>query len=576
VQWLLPARVWPYLNTGLGHYLLLMGTIMLFLGLLLGLLYDHELRLLADEGAAALAPTLKLAFVKAFAALSLVAGILAWWLVLTHKSRQVAQEESNRQTHLLMQEIESHRRTDEQLQQAKQVADLANQAKSRYITAISHELRTPLNSILGYAQILDGDESIPPHRRQAVNVIRRSGDHLLSVIEGTLDIARIEGGRLSLEVKPLDFPDFLQQIVRMFELQAASKGLAFHFEPRGKVPAVVRADQKRLRQILINILGNAVKFTREGGITLRLAYARELATFEIEDTGPGISAPEMERIFEPFARGDAAASASGAGLGLTISRMFADVMGGQLSVDSTPGQGSRFTVRLYLPEMHGAQAARELPRANRIGYAGPRRRILVVDNEKVDRELLIGVLEPLGFILEEAASGHECLARLADFQPDLIFMDLAMPGIDGWETIRRIRRDHVSEAAIAVISANAYDKGLPNDAGLAAEDFILKPVKVTELLDWIGQRLNLEWLEAGAAPPAPAVAPAALTWPEAADLQALGKLVELGYVRGILAKLDEIEARTPDCGGFTTAVRELVRQFQLDAVQAFLGSRAHA
>jgi signal transduction histidine kinase/CheY-like chemotaxis protein/purine-cytosine permease-like protein len=578
IQWLLPARAWPYLNTGLGHYLLLMAVIVPFLGLLLGLLYSHELRVLGEDGAAALAPTLRLAFVKAFAALGLVAGIVAWWLVLTHKSRQVAQEESNRQTHLLMQEIESHRRTDEQLQHAKQVAELANQAKSRYITAISHELRTPLNSILGYAQILDGDEAIPPHRRQAVNIIRRSGDHLLSVIEGTLDIARIEGGKLTLEVKALDFRDFLQQIVRMFELQAANKGLEFHFEPQGEVPAVVRADEKRLRQILINILGNAVKFTQRGGVTLRLRYARELATFEIEDSGPGISEAELERIFEPFARGDATASAAGAGLGLTISRMFADVMGGHLSVDSTPGRGSRFTVRLFLPQVHSAQAAKELPRANRVGYLGPRRRILVVDNERVDREFLISVLEPLGFTLEQAASGHECLARLVDCQPDLIFMDLAMPGIDGWETIRRIQRDRLAEAQIAIISANAYDKGLDNDVGLAPADFILKPVKVSALLDWIGARLGLEWVEAGAAAALPAgpVPAADLAWPGATDLQALGKLVELGYVRGILSKLDEIEAREPTCSGFTTAVREMVRQFQLEAVHAFLGSRAHA
>jgi signal transduction histidine kinase len=158
----------------------------------------------------------------------------AWWMVLTQESRRVAQEESNRQTQLLMQEIESHQRTDEALQKARHVAEQANQAKSRYITAISHELRTPLNSILGYAQILDADEDIPPARRQAVSVIRRSGDHLLSVIEGTLDIARIEGGKLTLDVRALDFPDFLHQIVGMFELQARNKGLSFDYQPAGE------------------------------------------------------------------------------------------------------------------------------------------------------------------------------------------------------------------------------------------------------------------------------------------------------------------------------------------------------
>ncbi|MBI5793189.1 MAG: hybrid sensor histidine kinase/response regulator, partial [Rhodocyclales bacterium] len=392
---LLPAPMMPYVESGLGHYLLLMALIVPFLALLLGVLYFHEL---AGLGAATeeLAPHLRQSFVNAYAALLLISGIVAWWLVLNHKSRQVAQEESNRQTHLLMREIESHQRTDEQLQKAKEVADQANQAKTRHITSISHELRTPLNSILGYAQILDGDPAIPAHRRQAVNVIRRSGEHLLSLIEGTLDLARIEGGRLALQVKPLAFADFMQQIVRMFEVQARQKGIEFAYEPADGLPAVVRADEKRLRQILINLLGNAVKFTAQGGIALRLHYTREMASFEIEDSGPGIAAEEIERIFEPFVRGSTAAGAvGGTGLGLTIARMLTDLMGGELTVSSTPGKGSRFVARLFLPHVHAAVAARELAHARHTGYGGERRRILIVDNEAVDREMLISILVPL-------------------------------------------------------------------------------------------------------------------------------------------------------------------------------------
>ena len=575
LQRLLPRPLLPYLDAGLGHYLLLMTGIVGFLALLLGTLHYHEM---LAPGAESAEPVLRAAMLKIFAALFVVGGIAAWWMVLTHKSRQVAQEESNRQTALLMHEIESHRKTDEQLQNARRVAEQANQAKSRYITAISHELRTPLNSILGYAQILDGDESIPPHRRQAVNVIRRSGEHLLSVIEGTLDIARIEGGKLTLEVKALDFPDFLQQMVRMFEPQAQAKGLAFTYLPEGELPAVVRADEKRMRQILINLLGNAVKFTAHGGITLRVRYAREMASFEVADTGPGISAAELGRIFEPFERGSAAQTAAGAGLGLTISRMFADVMGGELTVTSTPGAGSRFRVRLFLPALHAAQAARELPRAAPAGYEGARRRILIVDNERVDRELLIQLLEPLGFILAEAVSGHACLAMLKGFRPDLIFMDLAMPGIDGWETIRRIRREGLSQAHIAIISANAYDKGLDNDVGVPPQDFILKPVRIAELLDWLGRRLGLRWLAAdearAAASPAPPVA--ALVPPPEPQLAALRQLVDMGYVRGVLKKLDEIEALDPVHAGFVAAVRERASQFRLDAIPPLLRTAADA
>ncbi|QID17443.1 response regulator [Nitrogeniibacter mangrovi] len=571
MQRLLPPRLWPYLDTGIGHFVLLMAAILPFLALLLGMLYYHELRVLGSA-AEALGPALRLAFVKTFAALVLVAAVVAWWLVLTHKSRQVAQEESNRQTALLMQEIEDHRRTDEALQQAKQAAELANRAKSRYITGISHELRTPLNSILGYAQILDGDPSIPPQRQQAIRVIRRSGDHLLSLIEGTLDIARIEGGKLTLDVRPIDFPAFLQQIVHMFEPQAAGKGLGFDYEIAGTLPAVVRADEKRLRQILINLLGNAVKFTARGRVRLAVSYAREMATFHVEDTGPGIGAEDAERVFEPFGRGGAAGGTAGSGLGLTISRMFADVMGGELHLERTSPEGTRFTVRLFLPQVHGAEAQLPAKRSVRRGYLGPRRRILVVDNEPEDRQLLASVLEPLGFEVAQAASGLECLKMIGPFAPDIIFMDLAMPGIDGWETIRRIRALGSGNAAIAVISANAFDKGLDNDVALPPQDFLVKPVRMDDLLDWIGTRLPLEWI---ADAPAPGGAPGdALILPPAAMLDALADPVEMGYVRGILEQLDTIERADGRYRPFADKVRQLAGQFRFDAIMTLISQDA--
>lgn len=582
---LLPRPALTYLETGLGHYLLLMACIVPFLGLLLGLLYYHEFVTFSASQPEYL-PHLQQTFVNAFAALLLVSGIVAWWLVLTHKSRQVAQEESNRQTHLLMQEIESHQRTDEQLQKAKQSADQANQAKSRYITAISHELRTPLNSILGYAQILDGDEAIPANRRQAVGVIRKSGDHLLSVIEGTLDIARIENGKLTLDVKVLDFPAFLQQIVGMFELQARNKGLRFTYTPQGDLPAWVRVDEKRLRQILINILGNAIKFTVTGGVCFELKYQREMAVFEIVDSGPGVAPEEIERIFEPFSRGSAAQTGAvgGTGLGLTIARMLTDLMGGEMNVSSAPGQGSVFRVRLFLPQVHSTQAARELPRRNRIGYFGIRRRILVVDNERTDRELLRNLLEPLGFEVEEAESGLEALELLPRWQPHLVFVDLGMPGIDGWETLRRMRALPASAAApakLAILSANAFDQGLENDAGIAPEDFIVKPLHIAELLDWIGRQLALEWVETDAvapqALPVPAVSAAVpVIYPPAADLVDLEQLARVGYLRGVLNKLGQIERAAPEHAEFVRLARDMARQFQFDALRTFLHAATYA
>ncbi len=581
VQWraamtrLVPEPLWRRLDTELGHYLMLMALAMPLLAALFAAVYRHERRALGT-----LSPDAELAlqmgFVKIYAALLVLSAVVAWWLVLKHKSAKVAQEESNRQTQLLVQEIESHRRTDLALQQAKQAADSANQAKTRYISAISHELRTPLNSILGYAQLLDDDPAIPEARRQAVRVIKRGGDHLLSLIEGTLDMARIEGGKLTLEPAPMRLRETLQQIARMFELQARSKGIGFAAEVDAQAPELVRADEKRLRQILINLLGNAVKFTREGRVVFRLRYAREIAHFEIEDTGPGMPPDEVARVFEPFARGSAAGTSgsAGTGLGLTIAKMLSELMGGEMTVESHPGRGSVFRVRLFLPELH-SDALPAAAAAPRTGYLGQRRRVLVVDNEEADRELLVSVLAPLGFELRTAASGEEALALLRSraWPPDAVFMDLAMPGIDGWETIRRIRHEALGPAAIAIVSANAFDKGLENDVGIRAADFITKPVRVAELLDWLGRALALEWISAAAAPPVPEPAPAPeapLALPAEPHLRALQELVDIGYVRGIVKRLDQIEHESPACAAFVERMRAMARGFRLDEMNGVL------
>ncbi|RZI94539.1 MAG: response regulator, partial [Variovorax sp.] len=642
LRWLLPRRMWPYLDTGLGHFLLLTMIIVPLLAAVFGVLYQQELRGVADamrEGTSTAAvlgnaievevrSALRSGFLKAYMALLLIAGIVAWWLVLAHQSRKVAQEESNRQTHLLVREIELHRETDRALQaakqsadearevaehaklaaeEAKQAADQANQAKSRYISAISHELRTPLNSILGYAQLMGEDHSVPPHRQQAVAVIKRGGEHLLSLIEGTLDIAHIEAGKLTLHARPMRFADTLRELADMFELQAEEKGLAFGFEAADALPELVRADEKRVRQILINLLGNAIKFTATGRVTLRLAYAREFATIEIEDTGPGMAPEDIERIFEPFARGTLpGAAAPGAGLGLTIAKMLTDLMGGEMKVQSTPGVGSVFRVRLFLPRVHEAPAAQgrraepripaPAPRARR-GYEGARRQLLVVDNEEADRELLVQVLAPLGFELRTAASGHDALDLIAaGLRPDAMFVDLAMPGIDGWETIRRARKLGLAQdrpspgrpkpaaapsggsedtqcrawgpCAVAIVSANAFDKRLDNDVGIAPEDFFVKPVRHSELLDWLERRLQLRWTAMPAQPAAPAAQTMVRPVPE--RLRALEAAVGLGYFRGIMNELDAIESAQPECTAWTGAQRALARQFQFEAMSRLM------
>ena len=586
LQRLTPRAWWPQLDTGLGRYLMLMAWVAPALAGLLYLLYQVELRQLAGPDLASAGPALRAGFIKAYCALLLVGGVIGWWLVLTQISRRVAQEESNRQTEALVKEIESHARTDEELQRAKRAADAANQAKTRYISAISHELRTPLNSILGYAQLLDEDPSMPPHRKQSVGVIRRGGEHLLSLIEGTLDIARIEGGKLALEPRPMRLRENLQQIVQLFELQAVSKGLHFEHDVEG-APQLVRADERRLTQILINVLGNAVKFTQQGRVTFRAAHVRDMAVFEIEDTGPGIAPADIERIFEPFSRGAHAAGApagsgaGGTGLGLTIAKMLTDLMGGEMTVSSrTAGAagdmaaGTLFRVRLFLPELRGVSAPR--PAAPRAGFAGARRRILVVDNEEVDRTLLARRLQALGFEVMEAGSGTAALGLLAEKSVDAILMDLAMPGIDGWETIRTLRRQHLSSAPVAIVSANAFDKGQDNDVGIGAADFITKPIRFDDLLDWLGTKLALQWLTTPPAPP-PAAVPANAPRPTREQLLALHEVVNLGYPRGVHQVLDQIESTRPDTAAWLAPLRTLAHNFQFDRMTPVIkNALAHA
>jgi CheY-like chemotaxis protein len=257
--------------------------------------------------------------------------------------------------------------------------------------------------------------------------------------------------------------------------------------------------------------------------------------------------------------------------------MLTQLMGGEMKIRSAPSQGSLFHIRLFLPSVHvTGKELRELeaPAQQRSGYRGPRRRILVVDNERVDRELLLNILSPLGFEIAQAASGLECLDLHASFRPDLILMDLAMPGMDGWEASYILRRRQLSQVPIAIVSANAFDKGMENPAGITAADFIIKPVNVGELLDWIGRRLALEWITQARAETIssemPAAGSEAMTLPPAAQMTALEELIRIGYVRGIQAKLDEIDAIDARHSRFTHTMRDFAKRFQLDAMADFV------
>jgi len=501
-------------------------------------------------------------FFKSLGVFTLVTAVGAWWVVLEKESRRVAQEESDKQTQLLTREIDAHRATDARLRDAKEAAESANQAKTRYVTGMTHELRTPLNSILGYARILAKDSDMSPKRRESLAVIQRSGEHLIGLIDGLLDLARIEAGRLRLEPVELALPVFVDQIVQMVAPEAEAKGIEMRLEVVGKLPAVVNADVKRLRQILINLLANAVKFTDRGHVTLRVSFAREIARFEIEDSGCGIAKPDLERIFLPFERAASGRSRIGAGLGLTITHLLTELMGGELTVVSEMGRGSTFAVRLYLREVVNPHAV-VTSSQEVVGYLGRRRRLLVVDDQPVQRQLLAGILAPLGFEVEEAASGDECFLVLESGNFDAVLMDVEMPGMNGWEVCRKLRESGHESVPVIMVSANVFAKVDALIEWSGCQGFIDKPVMEVELLAILGRTLEVTWTYRTPVVPAarPDVGPEPMLRPPLHDLNTLADLAAIGHVMAIRRKLDEMERVDPRYTLFANTLREPLARF---------------
>ena len=509
-----------------------------------------------------------------FVVFAVIAGIVCWFYVLAYDSRRVAEEERQKQTTLLLKEIAAHKNTDAALQQAKEAAESANRAKSRYVIGLGHELRTPLNAILGYAQILQNDEAIPEGRQPAIRVLRRSAEHLSGLIDGLLDISKIEAGKLQVSSNEIDIRDLLEQVADMFRSQALAKGLRFLFDMPETLPRFVRTDEKRLRQILINILSNAVKFTSTGTIHFAVEYRNQVATFIVEDTGRGIDAENLGRIFEPFHRGEMAVAEQvpGLGLGLTITRLLTQTLGGDISVESTPGTGTTFRIRLMLASIDRPSAVSQ-PVQRLLSYTGPRRTLMVVDDNEDHRELMRSVLMPLDFAVFTAASGAECLSLVEELKPDLFLIDISMPGMDGWTLAERLRgQGHA--APIIVLSAHIGDISTPAHEGLH-NDTLAKPFDIRRLADVIGRHLGLDWTYRSDEP-APQVSSredTSFTVPEPAEIGDLIRLAEIGYVRGLETRLQAIAARQQD-DGFAERARPYLRAFDLEGLMAFLKSVA--
>ncbi len=563
----LPGRLHAALNSSLGRYFLVFSLFIGMIGLILLGIHSQVAGTAPGDGAVVAG-----AFWKAFFVLAVIAGVAAWLLVLARESQRVAQQETDRQTSLLTGEITAHRRTDAQLQKAKEVAEAANLAKSRFVVGVSHELRSPLNAILGYAQLLEHDASIPEARRESIGIIRRSGEHLAGLIEGLLDISKIEAGRIELYRDEVRLPEFLTQLANMFRLQAEAKGLGFVLDIAPSLPAVVYTDERRLRQILINLLSNAVKFTDQGSIGLRIQGYGAIAEIEVADTGIGIGHADQDRVFEPFQRIDQARGGEvpGVGLGLTITKLLTQIMGGEIKLVSQPGGGSRFTIRLMLSEVMQPRAP--TPAGCPIGgYAGTRRTVMVVDDNPVHRALLQDALIPLGFTVLVVASGAECLLLAARSTPDLFLIDLAMPGMDGWRLAERLRAMGQAKAGIVIVSANAGELRRLPEAGSHHDAVIPKPIALPLLLDTISRWTGVSWTYLPATEPAMAGAelPASASLSPAHVAQ-LRDLALIGYVRGIRTRLDELQVEAPSAAPAIVVLRTLLAQFRLDEFMAAL------
>jgi ammonium transporter, Amt family len=391
-----------------------------------------------------------------------------------------------------------------ELSAAKEKAEVANRAKSSFIANMSHELRTPLNAILGFTQLINRNQALPPEERQHLGIISRSGEHLLALINDVLDLAKIEAERLTLQEENFDLYHFVDDLEQMFKLKASNKGLRLNKEISELTPSYIRADQGKLRQILINLLNNAIKFTRQGNIVLRIMPAIDDPSqielnqkikliFAIEDTGQGIAEAELNSLFEPFTQTQSGKEAKeGTGLGLAISRKFIQLMGGDIQVESVENQGSVFKfdllVQVISPEQISIQPSKTVIA---LQPNQPQYRILIVDDKFYNRELLIKLLQPLGFEVQAADDGEQAIALWQQWQPDLILMDIRMPNMNGYEAIQQIKSEGESQTKIIALTASAMEEERANILATGCDDFLRKPFQSEELFSLMTKHLGV-------------------------------------------------------------------------------------
>ena len=480
-------------------------------------------------------------------------------------------------------------------------AQAANEAKSIFLANMSHELRPPLNAILGYAQLLSMRYRDNPDLSNRLGTIQQSGEHLLTLINDILDLSKIEAGRLDLYPTVLRLPDFLEGIANIASSRAHAKNLVCRLEMDPHLPLAVQADETRLRQVLLNLMGNAIKFTDHGEVCLRVRNlgpplkdpsrgqpASAQLRFEVHDTGSGIAADQLLRIFAPFEQvGDVSRRAEGTGLGLTISRRLVQMMGGDLQAQSPtllssvsgktegrPGSTFWFEINLALAV---SKPGSDLPSVQTImGYFGQRRKVLVVDDIESNRAMVINLLEPLGFELAQACNGEQAIRQARTFMPDLVLLDLRMPGLDGWQMAKQIRRfPQLRNIRIIAISASVSKQDRSRSKSAGIDDFLPKPIQWRRLAQLLEDHLELQWqfgqAQAPATPAEPqAVEAPARQAPPREELEALYELARMGKINHLLHRLRSLQERDKSCAAFVEKLASMAGRYKIKQIQTFL------
>ncbi|MEB3231179.1 MAG: MASE1 domain-containing protein, partial [Leptolyngbyaceae bacterium] len=495
------------------------------------------------------------------------------------------------------------------LQHSKELAEVASRAKSEFLANMSHELRTPLNGILGYAQILSRAQSWGEKERKGISIIHHCGSHLLTLINDILDISKIEARRLELTPHPTHLPALIQGIAEMVSIRAEQKGIEFIYQPDVSLPDVVEVDEKRLRQVLINLLGNAIKFTDQGKVIFKVEglpreepfnpnhpdpnhHGRNKGDqpppthahlrFQVEDTGTGMEPDVLEKIFQPFEQvNDSQRNSEGTGLGLAISQTIAQLMGSRIQVQSQLGVGSTFFFDVNLPLSTEWQTVGSTQMADGlIGYEGKKQTLLVVDDKWENRSVLVNLLEPLGFTMVEAENGQDGLAKAREIRPNLIITDILMPEMNGYELLKQIRQSEgLKDIPVIVSSASvsAMDQQHSLDAG--GNDFLVKPVEANDLFQMLLQYLPLTWTYQSAASDALKPRPdwksgplssRVFVLPPKRDLEQLLQLAQQGRLKKLMVMAKELEQRDSQYVPLVQHLLELGQSFQVAQLETVL------